>query len=196
MRLCLLALAGLALAVAICWLIVAFAPGYRVPSEQELERLCAVNPTVKLRPWKYIILHHSAGEKGDAASIDRFHKKTRGWQGGLGYDFVIGNGSLSRDGEIEVSRRWKRQLDGAHCKAGDMNPKAIGICLVGNFEESGGPSEAQIHSAIALVRYLSRTFSISSENILGHREVSGAETLCPGKFFPIELMRAAARPFR
>jgi hypothetical protein len=176
------------------WLItVTFVPSYRVPTPRELSRLCAPASGVRPRPWKYIILHHSAGGAGDAASINEFHSEKRGWPGGLGYDFVIGNGTLSGDGKIEAGRRWKLQLDGAHCKADDMNSKGIGICLVGNFEDKRGPSAAQIHSAIALVRHLADEFSISPENVLGHGEVKGASTLCPGRFFPINLMRAAAQ---
>ncbi len=174
------------------WIIsAALTPGYRVPSKAGLQRLCAPNPGVGLRQWKYIILHHSGGD-GDAASIDRYHREDRDWENGLGYGFLIGNGTLSGDGEIEVSGRWRRQIDGAHCKAAGMNEKAIGICFVGNFEHGGGPSRQQLHSGIALIRYLSARFSIPPENILGHGEVSGANTKCPGRHFPLHLMRAAA----
>ena len=170
----------------------AMTSGYKVPSEAELERLCATDPDVQPRRWKYIVLHHSATEANDAASIDKYHRNKRGWVNGLGYDFVIGNGSRSGDGEIEVGERWLRQLDGAHCHADDMNRKAIGVCFVGDFEKNGGPTPAQVHSGIALVRHLAGRFSVPPENVLGHGEVSGAQTLCPGKSFPMELMRAAA----
>ena len=186
-------IACLAVGVAIGVLVsAAMTSGYKVPSEAELERLCATDPDVQPRRWKYIVLHHSATEANDAASIDKYHRNKRGWVNGLGYDFVIGNGSRSGDGEIEVGERWLRQLDGAHCKADDMNRKAIGICFVGDFEKNGGPNPAQVHSGIALVRHLAGRFSVPPENVLGHGEVSGAQTLCPGKSFPMELMRAAA----
>jgi hypothetical protein len=46
----------------------------------------------------------------DLGGAKRFHKqhKARGWDG-LGYHFVIGNGSDTADGEIEVGHRWKIQ---------------------------------------------------------------------------------------
>lgn len=186
-------IACLAVGVAIGVLVsAAMTSGYKVPSEAELERLCATDPDVQPRRWKYIVLHHSATEANDAASIDKYHRNKRGWVNGLGYDFVIGNGSRSGDGEIEVGERWLRQLDGAHCHADDMNRKAIGVCFVGDFEKNGGPTPAQVHSGIALVRHLAGRFSVPPENVLGHGEVSGAQTLCPGKSFPMELMRAAA----
>ncbi len=171
----------------------AFGPGrHIITSGDELEDLCSVNPDVTLRPWTHIALHHTATASDNAASIDRFHRNIRGWANGLGYHFVIGNGSRSGDGEIEVGHRWRRQLVGAHCQADDMNRKAIGICFVGNFETGPGPTDAQVLAGIGLVRYLARRFSIPPENILGHREVPGGDTLCPGRFFPLELMRLAA----
>jgi N-acetyl-anhydromuramyl-L-alanine amidase AmpD len=32
-------------------------------------------------------------------------------------------------------------------------------------------------------------FNISKKNILGHKEVSGAKTLCPGSFFPLQIIK-------
>ena len=177
-------------------LLIMLSPRHHLPSEKELERLCAPAPGVELRRWEYVILHHSAGETGDAASIDKYHRRGRGWQHGLGYDFVIGNGSRSGDGEIQAGRRWKRQLDGAHCKAGGMNRKAIGVCFVGDFHSHADPSEAQLQSGVALVRYLARKFAVPPDKVLGHGEVSGASTKCPGQFFPMARIRAAARPSR
>ncbi|MFQ5589758.1 MAG: peptidoglycan-binding protein, partial [Phycisphaerae bacterium] len=50
--------------------------------------------------WTTIVIHHSATETGGASLFDRFHRK-RGWDG-LGYHFVIGNGTDTPDGLIEV----------------------------------------------------------------------------------------------
>ncbi|MFH1732516.1 MAG: peptidoglycan recognition family protein [Planctomycetota bacterium] len=169
-------------------------PRPHMPSEPDIERLCSTEPGVRVRAWTHIVLHHSDGAVGDAAMIDRYHRRTKRWKNGLGYDFVIGNGTRSGDGEIEVGHRWRRQLNGAHCKAGGMNEKAIGICFVGDFETSPGPSAAQLLAGITLVRHLAAKFSIPPANILGHGQVEGADTLCPGKHFPIKLFSAAAHP--
>jgi len=32
----------------------------------------------KIRPWKYIVIHHSASDSGNAASIGKYHKNERG----------------------------------------------------------------------------------------------------------------------
>jgi LysM repeat protein len=77
-----------------------------------------VIPLFKSSKWRYIVIHHSVTDDGDATSLDRIHRR-RGFDRGLGYDFVIDNGTRTRrDGQIEASPRWIKQMDGAHCKAG------------------------------------------------------------------------------
>jgi hypothetical protein len=161
-----------------------------LPSAARLDAICAVEDGVAERAWAYIVLHHSAGRRGSAAAIDRDHR-SRGWPNGLGYHFVIGNGTGSGNGEIEPGPRWRRQLDGAHCRAGGMNQRGIGICFVGDFEEDR-PTAAQIGSAVALVRHLAARFAVPPERIIGHREAPGAATLCPGTHCPLPTLRAAA----
>ncbi|MFH1411909.1 MAG: N-acetylmuramoyl-L-alanine amidase [Candidatus Omnitrophota bacterium] len=137
--------------------------------------------------WEYIIIHHSATDKGNSMQFDRVHLQ-KGWKG-VGYHFIIDNGTLGKDdGQIETSPRWIKQTDGAHCKAGKMNEKGIGICLVGNFSEER-VSEKQMGSLAYLVKELKRFYKIPAKNIMGHGQVSGAKTECPGKKFPWEQLK-------
>lgn len=137
----------------------------------------------KSKKWKYIIIHHSATDVGNALGFHRHHK-TRGFDNGLGYHFVIDNGSQGKkEGHIEISPRWTKQQDGAHCKAGKMNYRAIGICLVGNFSKDR-VSNKQMESLIYLVNRLRKYYRIPRKNIMGHGQVKGARTECPGKNFP------------
>ena len=69
----------------------------------------ALTPRVKPRPWKYIIIHHSDTPYGGAARFDLAHRE-RGWAM-LGYDFVIGNGTDTRNGLIEVGPRGHLNAD-------------------------------------------------------------------------------------
>ena len=87
------------------------------------------------RRWRAIVIHHSDTDCGNAAIFDNEHKN-RGWEG-VGYDFVIGNGNGSGDGQVEVTIRWRQQKTGAHCKTPNnwANEEAVGICLVGKFEQ-------------------------------------------------------------
>ena len=136
------------------------------------------------RLWRHIVIHHSATDRGNAASFDRSHRHERGWDE-LGYHFVIDNGRGGPDGRIEVGSRWKKQKWGAHTGGtpdNEYNNHGIGICLVGDF--SGHmPSRAQIASLQRLVRYLANKYDIDPDNVIGHCEAPRCSTCCPGGVF-------------
>ncbi len=137
------------------------------------------------RPWQFIVLHHSAHATGSYAQIDREHRKTQGTQG-CGYHFVIGNGSESPDGQIEVAQRWSDQKGGAHCrdaKVSDVNDYGIGICLVGDLD-GGKPTARQVEATRALVAYLRERYKIDSRNVGTHAALAQTATACPGRNFP------------
>jgi len=143
----------------------------------------AAIPLYASTKWKYIIIHHSATSGGSAFFFNRMHHR-RGFWKGIGYHFVIDNGSYGKqDGQIEVSPRWTKQEDGAHCQAGGMNHQGIGICLVGNFSKEG-VSDKAMDSLAYLVNQLRKYYGIPITRIVAHGKVSGARTECPGKRFP------------
>ncbi|MDD5040755.1 MAG: N-acetylmuramoyl-L-alanine amidase [Patescibacteria group bacterium] len=150
-----------------------------IPGAAPQKHVITLYPSNK---WKYIIIHHSATDFGSSEEFNAAHLK-RGWQG-VGYDFIIDNGTCGKaDGQIETTPRWIKQIDGAHCSADNMNCRGIGICLVGNFSrESVTPK--QMESLAYLVRTLKRYYRIPTNHIMGHGQVRGAQTECPGKFFP------------
>ena len=146
------------------------------------------------RRWTTIVIHHSATHRGGARLFDKNHRESRGWDE-LGYHFVIGNGTDTPDGYVEVGSRWHKQKHGAHCKTPSnyYNDHGIGICLVGNFE-SGPPSRKQMTSLTHLVRFLSQACGIPRERITTHHHVNG-KTKCPGRYFSLaEVHRALSRP--
>lgn len=152
----------------------------------------AVIPLYPSRKWDYIIIHHSATDVGSALNFDNAHRRRR-WKG-LGYHFVIDNGTAGKqDGQIEVSPRWLHQENGAHCKADSMNYRGIGICLVGNFSD-GRVSSNQMESLVYLVNELKDYYSIPNSHILGHGQVKGASTECPGTRFPWSDFRNRLNP--
>ena len=133
------------------------------------------------------MLHHSDHAQGGLAQIDADHRDRLGTVG-CGYHFVIGNGSGSPDGQIEVARRWAEQKPGAHCRD-TVNPAAneygIGICLVGDLDDNP-PTPRQVEAAEALLDYLRDRYQIASKNVLAHSEIAGTATDCPGRLFPAE----------
>jgi len=146
-------------------------------------------PQVAARPWEWIVIHHSATPAGGAARFDREHRE-KGWDE-LGYDFVIGNGTDTADGQIEVGPRWGVQKWGAHTKTADnrFNERGIGICLVGNFEYDR-PTTAQMRSLVRLTTYLMKTYHITPDNIIGHKDAKPTE--CPGRNLNVATVRRLA----
>lgn len=141
--------------------------------------------------WTAIVIHHSGTQNGNAAIFDRWHREGNHWEG-VGYDFVIGNGTDSADGQVEVTFRWRQQQTGAHCKTPDnwANEKAVGICLVGNFNNTK-PSIRQMRSLVKLVGFLQKRYGIAKSRIYGHGTTPGArETDCPGKRFPMAKLKS------
>jgi N-acetylmuramoyl-L-alanine amidase len=139
------------------------------------------------KKWTAIVIHHSATDKGNAAIFDKWHRESNHWEG-VGYDFVIGNGTNSVDGQVEVTFRWREQIAGAHCGGTPgnwANKDGIGICLVGNFNLTT-PTAKQMQSLLELVRFLQKRYGIPKSRIYGHKTTPGARvTDCPGKKFPM-----------
>lgn len=146
-------------------------------------------PPVPPRAWKWIIVHHSASRTGDAAVFDRDHR-ARGWDE-LGYDFVIGNGTDTPDGLIEVGPRWRQQRIGAHDKTpGEQyNKYGVGICMVGNFDLTY-PTQKQLHSLERLCAFLMDRYHIPPWRVLGHGQTKATD--CPGKHTNMALIRQRA----
>jgi hypothetical protein len=146
-------------------------------------------PRTAARPWKWIVIHHSATTSGSASVFDRMHKD-KGWDE-LGYHFVIGNGSHSRNGQVEVGSRWSRQKWGAHAKTPDnaFNDFGIGICLVGNFDIER-PTPDQTRALTRLVAHLMKTYRIPAQNVIGHGETKATD--CPGRNMNVAAIRRAA----
>ena len=145
--------------------------------------------------WECIVIHHSAGDKGGARAFHEFHTTVRHWDE-LGYHFVIGNGSDTPDGLVEVGSRWTKQKHGAHCKVPGnyYNDHGIGVCLVGNFENYR-PTSAQMASLEHLLRFLMAACDIPLDRIRTHRGVTG-RTACPGHRFPLGELERRLRASR
>ena len=149
-------------------------------------------PVYRNNCWRYIIVHHTACEIADALKINRIHLQ-RGFVNGMGYDFLIDDGTMGKGcGEVEVGPRWTKQEVGAHCAADRMNFRGIGIALVGNFDYQL-PYEAQMITLTKLVAELGDYYQIPISHVLGHRQVPGAHTDCPGNLFPWERFEAGLR---
>jgi hypothetical protein len=138
--------------------------------------------------WKFIIVHNSGTRQGNARAFDYYHRRIRRMRNGLAYHFVIGNGTSSRNGQIEIGDRWRRQINGGHVHSDYMNNIGLGICLVGDFNRDQ-PTRAQLEACEELIRYLQERCGKSDGRSLivrPHREVNPPRwaTDCPGDVFP------------
>ena len=154
-----------------------FVPGKQLPKQWK--------PKEAEHRWIYLVLHHSATTSGSVESIHREHQQRKDRYGnnwlGIGYHFVIGNGSGMPDGEIMPTFRWNHQIHGAHSGSSLHNSKGIGICLIGNFEEAP-PTKKQLTALNQLLSSLAARYQIPNSQIIGHNAVRA--TACPGKHFP------------
>lgn len=131
---------------------------------------------------EYIIVHHTGAEEKDAEQVRRYHLSL-GWRD-VGYNYII-----ERDGRVVAGRSLT--MPGAHCRDAGMNHKSAGVAVIGNLMDHP-PTPEQRRALIGLVRELCRRYSVPPERVLGHNEVPGAATDCPGRFMDMARVRAEA----
>lgn len=132
--------------------------------------------------WDSIVIVHSGTPSGSAADISKEHRSL-GYDG-LGFHFVIGNGTRMGDGEIHVGYRWIDQRDGAELAgvdSGFVQSGAIEICLVGDGDRRPF-TEEQLHRLAQVVSALAQKLDIPSDQIHLHKDLAG--TTSPGQYFP------------
>jgi hypothetical protein len=148
---------------------------------------------VKRRRWQFIVVHNSGTRQGNARVFDYYHRHVRRMQNGLAYHFVIGNGTSTGNGQIEVGDRWRRQINGGHVHSDYLNNISLGICLVGDFNRDQ-PTRAQLDACEELIRYLRDRCGKTDRGTIPvkpHREINPPRwpTDCPGDDFPYSWFR-------
>ncbi len=143
---------------------------------------------VQRNRWKFIIVHNSGTRQGNARAFDYYHRHVRRMQNGLAYHFVVGNGTSSGNGEIEIGDRWRRQINGGHVHSDYLNNISLGICLVGDFNHER-PTRMQLDATEELIKYLRERCGKADGRAIPvrpHREMNPPQwsTDCPGDAFP------------
>ncbi len=143
--------------------------------------------------WKYIVVHNSGTREGNARIFDVYHRRVRKMVNGLAYHFVIGNGTSSGNGEIEIGHRWTAQLNGGHVASDYLNDISLGICLVGDYNRDQ-PTKAQTGALNELIAYLRQRVGTTQGHhatVYAHKEINPRPTDCPGKYFPYHWLHQA-----
>jgi hypothetical protein len=166
-------------------------PAYRYLTKSVIEEIRRA--PVQRRRWQFIVVHNSGTRQGNAAVFDYYHRHVRRMRNGLAYQFVIGNGTSTGNGEIEVGDHWRRQISGGHVHSDYLNNISLGICLVGDFNRDQ-PTRAQLEACEELIRYLrQRCGKTAGHEIIvrPHREMNPPRwpTDCPGDAFPYSWFR-------
>ena len=149
-----------------------------------LDALLDLPEGVEPLDWQWIVVHHTATKKASLEGLDRYHRRHFEDPLGCQYHFVVNNGKKAPRGWIHVAR-WRHQARAIHLFHPERAPRAIAVCLVGNFEEKKVPA-AMLDSTVALTRALMTACAIPVERVTTHRRVDGRLTQCPGKHFPFD----------
>ncbi len=141
-----------------------------------------------------VMIHHTAGSnsysKSQSASIVRsiqsYHVGGQGWCD-IGYNFLV-----DKYGQIFEGRKggWTRMVRGAHAGNFEVNKSAVGISMMGNYDEAH-TATAQRNAVVRLVAWRlgskglpakGSPYKIGGETmqrISMHRDISA--TACPGR---------------
>jgi len=148
---------------------------------------------------EHIVVHHSAGNPADTIEdIDRVHADRGfawshgGKSGHCGYHRVY-----RTDGIVEHGRPLETM--GAHAgpKPGGpdgalypgVNKTSWGVIFVGNFSKQSAWADAQRDAGLADIADLCERAGLGAEGVLGHNEVPGAATACPGAHVSMDDVR-------
>lgn len=138
------------------------------------------NPTVAL-PYDEVIVHTAAGSvrppsatlEQDAAvmrAIESFHRSTRGWAGGVGYNHVV-----MRSGRVFEGQGFGRR--GTHTESRNSQ---WGICLDGHGDQAEATPQ-QWAAVQDLIRHGLATGRLrTGYRVSGHRNYSTTGKTCPG----------------
>ena len=152
------------------------------------------NASVARHRWRYIVVHTSGTRQGNAKAFDYYHRHVRKMPNGLAYHFVIGNGTSSGNGAVEIGPRWTGQINGGHVHSDYLNSIALGICLVGDYNRDR-PTREQREALEELIQYLRNRVGKTDHKIAivkPHRDINPPQrpTDCPGDRFPYDWLHS------
>jgi len=143
-----------------------------------------------------IVLHHAAAPRSTTVEdIKRWHME-KGWRD-IGYHWLLTDAPDSPVGpQMHIGRahdldeRWEPWERGAHAKG--HNSHTMGVCLVGNHSIEP-PSKAALDLLHGWLVAFCLTLRLGPDDIVGHRELEGAATECPGGLVDLDAIRQRVR---
>lgn len=128
-----------------------------------------------------IVIHHPVANW----TIQRIHEYFLG----IGYNGSAYNYYVQKNAEAYYGRSSEAQeYQGAH--AGTVhNRNTISVCAEGNFDIEFMQAQ-QYHKLVAVVAFLCIKHRLSYKDVVGHKELPGQSTACPGRNFNMHKFRA------
>lgn len=125
---------------------------------------------IPMAPIRRIVIHHSASPRETTfEQVEGWHLG-RGWEA-IGYHYLIDGAA-----RVHVGRSLVHQ--GAHARG--ANRDSIGICATGDNTVPGREwsheQRVRLRELVAALR-----MALPGVQVIGHREVPGAATACPGE---------------
>jgi len=126
-----------------------------------------------------ITIHHTWRPKttqyagsSSVRGVQNYHMDSNGWMD-IGYHFIIG--TYPSTGATKIYQGRPEGVVGAH--TGGNNTGNVGVCSIGDHDTE--PYHPQTYrNLINLLSWICQRYSISPNNIYGHRDFSS--TACPG----------------
>lgn len=166
------------------------------PGDGECARSPALPPSDaplsgRFGDWNWIVIHHTGEASGDVATLDARHRAEMGYEDGLAFHFLVGNGNGLALGAVAEGERWRRRIPGPHCTENPgVSLASVGVAAIGDTAAAPLPRES-MRALAALAESLRARLGLPPERILLHREVEGGDASCPGAHFDAAAFRAA-----
>ncbi len=127
------------------------------------------------KSWDRIVLHQSGSREGNLEVMDAWYRKQEAREAGVPFHFVIGNGTLSEDGGVFVTREFTEKEPTAG--------SGLRVCLIGDFA-ARPPTVSQQLALKELVAYLESKLGVLtvSPHVANERD----KVTVPGRKFALE----------
>lgn len=135
----------------------------------------------------FIVVHHTAGSDSETvADIARYHESRGFYWSYEGQSGTIGYHRLyDQDGKVHYTRPL--EIQGAHAgpsrdkRYPGLNRVSWGVCFKGNYSKRKSWTTPAAKAGLANIVTLCRLKGLGADRVIGHHEVPGASTECPGK---------------
>lgn len=162
-----------------------------IPTSQWGAKAATVSIDLSEYRPKYLVIHHMATPNdvpNTKAAAYKIARDCQGWHMGQGWGdtgqhFTVSRGGYAlegRHGSLKALKGGKQFPIGIHAKGG--NDQSVGIETQGTYT-NGLPPAAQWKTVVQLAAYICQQYKIPTSRIIGHRNVNGSSTECPGNAY-------------